>query len=128
VAEEDKENSPESLPVVTVKIKGSPPQDVAYANATYVFANGMDFTIAFMRVPNMTDEDLQEARNTGQISAPIVTAVTLPASAIAGLVATLNNYLKPSALRPCRPSTSSRQAPPPRHLTHNTRRKSLSIR
>ena len=78
------------------------PEQPAYSNSNYVnFGPLREVTIVFLRVPPLTEDQVEDSRRTGQLSAPVVTAVTMPPEAALALGDALRKM--PEALRPKSP-------------------------
>ena len=69
------------------------PAEPAYSNATFVFFGPLnEVTIAFMRIPPLSEEDGKKAQKEKRLKAHVISAVTLPlhvARSLAGALASL---------------------------------------
>lgn len=74
-----------------------PPKEPPYANATHVFFGPTpnEATLTFMRIPPTTLDV-----SSGQVSVPVVSAVTMPINVVAGLAQSILENLPAVVSRP----------------------------
>lgn len=65
-----------------------------YSNSVYCFANKLEVSLIFLRIPMTAGKELRARAKDGKLEIPVVTAVTIPRVIAREVIDTLTNILE----------------------------------